>query len=218
MTPEEDPDPIVETAVVREAAGILHTKEALEKAIDALLGAGFQRADIDIMGDIESVRSRLGTVFVPIEELPDIPGVPRRALITRDDQEMTTIGAFQTLFSVGAFATAMTVVATGGGFALALVAAAATGALTGTLGASAARIIGNRQAREIEADLKAGGIVLWVRTRGPEQEAHAQEILRSCGADGVRVHDIEIDKRLADVPLSDFQPDPLLEREHPPIH
>jgi hypothetical protein len=41
----------------------------------------------------------------------------------------------------------------------------------------------------------------------------AQEILRSHGAKAVRIHEVEIDKRIADLPLSSLRPDPWLGSE-----
>lgn len=56
----------------------------------------------------------------------------------------------------------------------------------------------------------SGGIVVWVRTRDPDKEAQAQEILARFGGEAIRVHEIEIDKRLDDLPLSKVKPDPWL--------
>jgi hypothetical protein len=50
--------------------------------------------------------------------------------------------------------------------------------------------------------MAAGGLVLWVRVRSPEREEKAQQILLSHGAEAVRVHEIDIEKRLEDLPLS----------------
>jgi hypothetical protein len=55
--------------------------------------------------------------------------------------------------------------------------------------------------------MSVGGLVLWVRVRSPEQEEKAQQVLLAHGAEAVRVHEIEIDKRLEDLPLSSFRPD-----------
>jgi hypothetical protein len=57
------------------------------------------------------------------------------------------------------------------------------------------------------------GIVLWVRVRTPEQEAKAQEILQRNGGRAVRIHEIEIEKRAEDLPLSSLRPDPWLGSE-----
>ena len=51
------------------------------------------------------------------------------------------------------------------------------------------------------------------RVRSPDREAKAQEILTPHGAEAVRVHEIEIDKRLQDIPLSALRLDPWLGEE-----
>ncbi|MGA8586622.1 MAG: hypothetical protein WB715_22795, partial [Roseiarcus sp.] len=95
-------DEIVEQRVVREVAGVVRTPEVLEKVVDALELNGFDRADIDVMADVETIRKRFGTVFVPVEEFADVPGAPRRAFVHRDDISMARATAFSVLFSIGA--------------------------------------------------------------------------------------------------------------------
>ena len=73
---ESKTDEIVEQRVVREVAGVVRTPEVLEKVVDALELNGFDRADIDVMADVETIRKRFGTVFVPVEEFADVPGAP----------------------------------------------------------------------------------------------------------------------------------------------
>ncbi|KAB2716374.1 hypothetical protein F9K97_24565 [Brucella anthropi] len=206
--PEEDD--VLERRVIREVAAVFHREEILEDAIQALLLAGFDRGDIDIMGDIETVRRRLGALYVPPEDFADVPGAPRRAYIARDDIATATAGVAGMLFYLGAATAAMTVVASGGSLALVAAAAAAAGTVGAGIGAAAIHLLGKKQAEELELQLMAGGIVVWVRVRYPEKEAQAQEILARFGGEAIRVHEIEIDKRLADLPLSKLKPDPWL--------
>lgn len=206
--PEEDD--VLERRVIREVAAVFHREEILEDAIQALLLAGFDRGDIDIMGDIETVRRRLGALYVPPEEIADVPGAPRRAYIARDDIATATAGVAGMLFYLGAATAAMTVVASGGSLALVAAAAAAAGTVGAGIGAAAIHLLGKKQAQELELQLMAGGIVVWVRVRDAEKEAQAQEILSRFGGEAIRVHEIEIDKRLADLPLSKLKPDPWL--------
>ena len=207
MTDEDD---VLERRVIREVAAVFHREEILEDAIQALLLAGFDRGDIDIMGDIETVRRRLGALYVPPEEIADVPGAPRRAYIARDDIATATAGVAGMLFYLGAATAAMTVVASGGSLALVAAAAAAAGTVGAGIGAAAIHLLGKKQAEELELQLMAGGMVVWVRVRYPEKEAQAQEILARFGGEAIRVHEIEIDKRLADLPLSKLKPDPWL--------
>jgi hypothetical protein len=207
MPEEED---VLDRRVVREVAAVFHREEVLEDAIQALLHAGFDRSDVDIMGDVETVRRRLGALYVPPEEIADVPGASRRAYIARDDIATATAGVAGMLFYLGAATAAMTVVASGGSLALVAAAAAAAGTVGAGIGAAAIRLLGKKQAQELELQLMAGGIVVWVRVRDAEKEAQAQKILARFGGEAIRVHEIEIDKRLADLPLSRLKPDPWL--------
>jgi hypothetical protein len=195
-------DTVLERVRVREVAGVFRSRDALDAAVDALLLAGFDRADIDLMAGLDAVREKLGGVYVPVEELPDVPHVPRRAFIAREDIAVPLAGVAGILTFVGATAAALGVVASGGALALAAAAAAAGGVAGGGLGALIAHSLGRKQAEELEAQMAAGGLVLWVRVRSPDREEKAQQILLSHGAEAVRVHEIDIEKRLEDLPLS----------------
>jgi hypothetical protein len=206
-------DDILERRVVREVAAVFRREEVLEDAIQALLHAGFDRGDIDIMGDIETVRRRLGAHYVPAVEIADVPGTPRRAYIARDDIVTATAGVAGMLFYLGAATAAMTVVASGGSLALVAAAAAAAGAVGAGIGTSAIHRLGRKQAEQLELQLMSGGIVLWVRARDPAMETKAQEILARCGGEAIRVHEIEVEKHLDDLPLAKLRPDPWLDGE-----
>ena len=78
-------DDAIERTKVREVAAIFHSQEALEAAVEALLLAGFDRADIDRLADLNEVRKRLGPVYVAHEELADVAQAPRRPVIMRED-------------------------------------------------------------------------------------------------------------------------------------
>src|ERR1700722_2320749 len=199
---ESKTDDMVEQRVVREVAGVVRTPEVLEKVVDALELAGFDRADIDVMADVETIRKRFGTGFVPVEEFADVPGGPRRAFVHSNALSMARATAFSVLFSIGATVAAMGVVASGGGLAAALAAAAAAGRAWGGAGGLATRHLGRDRAKLIETMIMEGGLVLWVRVRSEERERLAEQIMRDGGAEAVRVHEITLDRRLSDLPLA----------------
>jgi hypothetical protein len=203
-------DAPIERVKVREVAGVFHTREALEAAVMDLLLAGFDRADIDLMAGVDAVEKRLGAIYAPAPELADVPQVPRRAFVAREDKIIPLSGVAAILCYIGATAAAFGVVASGGALGLAAAAAAAGGLTGGGIGALIARFLGQEEARELEEQLSIGGLVLWVRVRTPEQERRAQQVLLDHGAEAVRVHEIEIDKHLEDLPLSSLRPDPWL--------
>jgi hypothetical protein len=198
-------DGVIERVKVREVAGVFRSRESLDAAVDALLLAGFDRADIDLMAGADAMLEKLGGIYAPAEELADVPDAPRRAYVARGEVAGPLAFVAGALVYFSAAAAAIGIVASGGALALALVAAGAGGA-----GALLASHLGREQAEELEALMAAGGLVLWVRVRSPDREEQAQQILRDHGAEAVRVHEIEIDKRLEDLPLSSLRPDPWL--------
>jgi hypothetical protein len=207
----EDDHPILERAIVREAAGVLHSSEALRAAIDNLLVSGFDRADIDLMASVESVRQKLGQFYIPAEDLADVPTVPRAAFVSREDTTAVIAEIAGVLTFIGATAATVSVVGSGGGVALAVAASVVAAGGAGTF--SISRYVEKKQAHELEKQLTAGGIILWVRVRSLDQERIAQDILHACEAEAVRVHDITLPKTLKDIPFTSVRPDPWLGRE-----
>jgi hypothetical protein len=204
-------DEVLGRVRVREVAGVFREREPLEAAVADLTTAGFDRNDIDLMATSDAIKEKLGTLYIAAEDLADVPRAPRRAFVAREDVVIPTAGLASLLSFVGATVGAFSVVASGGAVAAAAAAAAIGGAATGGLGAlGLSRFLEERRAKELEALLATGGIILWVRVRSPEQEDKAQEILRKHGGEAVRVHEVEIEKRLEDLPLGSIRPDPWL--------
>jgi hypothetical protein len=199
---------VLERVRILEMACVFRRRDMLDAAADALLLSGFDRADIDLVAGDEA-RERLG-VGIPLEELPDVPGVPRRPLIAREDLTQVLALVLGILIFIGAAATAAVVISSGGSplwtGAAAVVGAAAAGVLI-------TRELGRSHARELEAQVAAGDLVLCVRVRSPEDEMKAQQILLGHGAEAVRPHEIEIEKRLEDLPLHSLRADPWLGNE-----
>src|SRR5918995_1217809 len=166
-----EPVPMDERIKVREVTGVFHSREELETAVGALLEAGFDRADIDIMAGADAIVEKLGGIYAPAHELADVPEAPRRAFRAREDVTVPLAGAAGILSYIGATVAALGVVASGGALAAAVAAAAAGGAAAGGIGALIARALGQEEAKELEDQLALGGLVLWVRARSPEREA-----------------------------------------------
>jgi hypothetical protein len=198
---------------VREVTGVVHSREALEAAVDDLLRAGFDRADVDLMASVDAVVEKLGGLYAPAKELADVPEVPRRAFLAREDVIIPMAAAGGILTYLGAIAGSLGVVASGGALAWAIAAAGVGGAMAGGLAALIGRILGRERGRELEQQMAAGGLVLWVRVRSPEREERAQQILREHGAEAIRVHEMEVDKRFEDTPLDSVVLDPWLGSE-----
>jgi hypothetical protein len=208
-------DAVLDKARVREVTGIFHARPALDAAVSDLLLAGFDRADIDVVASVDEVYRRLGGAYVAPEELPDVPQAPRQPFIGREDVSVTMVAVTGSLAFVGAGAAAFGVVALGGTTGETFAAAAIAGIAAGAIGAVLmGRVFGRERAQGLDAFMAERGLVLWVRVRSPEREMDAREIMRRHGADAIRVHEIEIEKRLDDLPLASLQPDPWLGGDH----
>jgi hypothetical protein len=203
-------DIVIDRVKVREVAGVFRSRDALDAAAAALLVAGFDRADIDQMAGADAVRQKLGGIYPPAEELADVPNAPRRAFIARGETLEPMVVTTTILAYVGAAAAILGVVASGGSVTVALAAGALGGIGGGSIGVLIARCFGKEEAGEIPPQMAAVGLILWVRVRSPEREDKAQQILRDHGGEAVRVHEIEIDKRLEHLPLSSLLADELL--------
>jgi hypothetical protein len=205
---------VIDRQRVREVAGIFHSHEALNDAVQALLLAGFDRADIDLMAGLDAVRRRLGFVHVASEELADVPQVPRRPFVAPEDITLTkamTVGIF---VFVGAAASALAVIAAGGSTALTVVTAALGGVLAGGLAAwLMGRAFKRKQEESLAATMADRGIALWVRVRSITQEDDARRILQENGGRAIRIHEIDLTKSTDDIPLSSLRPDPWLGSE-----
>jgi outer membrane lipoprotein SlyB len=202
-------DAVIERIKARELAGIFWSRETLDAAADALLRAGFDRLDISLISR-RAAREALG-FDIPATELPEVPVAPRRPFFSRDDIVIAGAMGIGILMFAGAAIGAYAVVASGGGTFRATV-AAVVGTCLGT--ALGLRIfIRLRRDRIPEVDPAQGDaaeLVLLVQVRSHAQEAKAERILCDHHAAAIRAHEIEIEKRAEDLPLSSLRIDPWL--------
>jgi outer membrane lipoprotein SlyB len=201
-------DTAIERVTVREIAGVFRSRDRFDRAVAALLLSGFDRADLNVTTPA-AARERLG-FGVPAVELPVVPGIPRRPVVAREDVVITAAMSIGILMFAGAAIGAYAVVVAGGGFALALLAAVLGAAIAGGIGAWIAQRLRHRHVPELDPPSASVGLVLLVRVRSAEREAKAREILLANQAEAVRVHEVEVEKRLADLPLSSLRVDPWL--------
>jgi hypothetical protein len=207
-------DPVIDRTKAREVAGVFGSRGELDAAIDALLLAGFDRADIDIIADLDEVQKAIGPVYVASEELADISRVPRRPVTAPEDVGGPVAVVAGVVATAAAGATAFVVVRSGGETMTAAAVAILSAALAGSIGGVLTyRRFGLDKSKSLEGHMAARGLILWVRVRSPDREDTAQKILRLHGGRAVRVHEIEIEKRPDEIPLSSLRPDPWLGNE-----
>lgn len=176
--------------IVREAVAAFTSAEDLEAAIDELLSSGFARAELSLLAASDTVRKKLGHTFTSTKELEDDADVPTTAYVAREsigDAEGAVVGG---LMYVGAFIAFVPIVASGGTIGAAILAAVLGGGGGAAIGSIFAALIGKNHADYLEAQLKGGGILLWVRTRDSEHEERARDILARHAGQDVHVHGV----------------------------
>lgn len=204
-------DDALELARVREVAAIFHSHDALEDAVEDLLLAGFDRADIDELSDLDEVQKRLGPVYVAHEELADLPQAPRRPAIVTEDIAVTLVVVVSVAASAAGLGAAFAATASGTATAWALIVAVLAALAAGGIAALLTlRVFRPPQSRALEPLMAARGRVLWVRTRSVDREEVARQVLQRHGGQAIRIHEIEIAKRPEEIPLSSLRPDPWL--------
>ena len=194
----------------REAVGVFHQWADLRAAVDELLLNGFDRADVSMLAGEQVVERKLGHVYEKVTELEDDANAPRVAFVGRDSMTEGKASAIGALGYVGAAAAVGAVVASGGALAWVLLAGVAAGGGGAALGTLLARTLGRGRAKDIEAQIDKGGLLLWVRTCDADREARATAVLRKHGADDVHVHSFEGARGPEFNPLGGLQPDPFL--------
>lgn len=189
QAPSEEPP-----AGVREVVGVFRDEKALEGAIDSLLGAGFDRAEISLLASEDAILKKLGHAYRKVAELEDDHEVVRVAYVSKEDYGAAEGGIISGLVYVGALAGAGAVVASGGALGGALLAAALWGGAGGAVGYALARWLDRQRAQRLNEQLEKGGLLLWVHVRDAEHEAKAMDILNSNGAEDVHPHDLTLAK------------------------
>lgn len=196
----------------REAVGVFHHWNNLQSAVDELLLSGFDRAEISMLAGEKVVEQKLGHLYRRVSELEDDPEAPRIAFVGNDSLTEGKASAVGALGYVGAVAAVGAVVASGGALAWAIVAGVAAGGGGAALGTLLARAVGRGRAKDLEAQIDKGGLLLWVRTTDSEHEHRAMAVLRNHQGEDVHVHEFEAVDMPEYNPLDGLQPDPFLPR------
>jgi hypothetical protein len=171
-----------------EAVAVFRDAQHFQTAIDDLLSAGFDHADLNALAHEAAVVSKLGRKYKSTAEFEDDPKVPRIGFVPEEtigDAEGAVIGAG---IYVPAIAASLAVVASGGTMLGAIAAAILAGSAGGFIGAALARRIGDEHAKHLAQHLSRGGLLLWVRTHDADREQTALAILRRYSAHDVHLH------------------------------
>ncbi len=176
---------------VREAVGIFASRDALQRAIDELSLAGFQRHELSVLANDQTIQDHLGHVPDHVEDVAHDPNAPRQSYVSPEDTGSIKGVAAGFPAYVGAILATGAVLATGGTALAAAAAAAAAGAGGGALGSVMSQWLTDKRNEPMLQHLDKGGILLWVNLADAERERLAQEIMNRHAAQPVEVHEVQ---------------------------
>ena len=169
-----------------ETVAVFHDVADLDKAVEALIDAGFDKDAVSLLASEAAVEQKLGHRYERVQEMEDDPKAPRVAYRTLADFAETERSIASTLTFLPAMIAAGTVVASAGAVAAAVTGAAVGGALLST---ALARWVDKTHANRLHEQLERGGLLLWVNTPTTELQEVAVDMLSEHGAADVHIHD-----------------------------
>lgn len=177
-------------ATVREAVAVFDSRDALQNAIDDLTLAGFQRHELSLLANDETIRERLGDVPGDVGSLAHDPDAPRQAYISPEDIGSGQGAAVGFPAYVGAIIATGAVLATGGTALAAAAAAAAAGVGSGAAGSFLSQWITDKRNEPMLQHLDKGGILLWVNVGDAARERIALDILNRHAIRPAETHEV----------------------------
>lgn len=162
---------------VHESVAVFDTAERLQAAVDELLGADFDHADVTMLAGESAIDLKLGHLYAKKPDAFEVAGAPRGGYVANEDVGNAKGGLIGGLIYIGALAAGGAIFTTGGTLALAIGAAVAAGGAGGLIGSVLAKWVGDSHARELQDQIDRGGLVLWVRARDVEHARRAKAIL-----------------------------------------
>ncbi|HWJ73523.1 MAG TPA: hypothetical protein VNX29_10195 [Kaistia sp.] len=191
---------------VREVVAVFDNEKALQAAVDALISAGLDPEDMSVLAD----PGKLAGLGVPVSGLEDDAKVGRASYVpaeSRVEASTALAGGPALIVGLGAALAAGTA-----GLALIPTLALTIGGTlaSGGAGMLLARFFGHRHADFIRRQIEAGGLVLWVHSTDSDMDRKIVNALAKSGARDIHQHVIKRSWGVDDVPLHDFNPDPLV--------
>ncbi len=155
-----------------EVQGLFSNDAAMQEAIGQLTRAGFDRAELSLPV------AQLDPAHATPETSAEVPTTPI-------DVQQTRTMATSMAGTIGAFAAAGAIIATGGAAALAIAGAAAVGGGAAAVVHTAGDGIAANEQQRLDDRAAAGELVLAVRTITADKRDIAMRIMRDCGASRV---------------------------------
>lgn len=171
---------------VKEAVGVFTDQEKLDQAVADLESTAFPRHHISVLGNPEDIKETFGTETIAPAKAGRDPRTPRSISIRPEER---TIGASVLVGVLAYLGGCAALLSVNPASSLILMGAVATGSLFGgALGALILFIVARNMHQRVEAQVRKGGLLLWVKITNPNNEVIAKNILKKNGASKVHVH------------------------------
>jgi hypothetical protein len=178
--------PQAQGATVSETVALFDSRQQMVDAVEALRVSGFDRSTISMLANDDEV-ARMLNDRKDTADLATDPDVPRGAPPDPASIDEARAAAIGIPAYVGIVAASGAVIASGGTLAALAAAASGTGAAGAAIGALLSHKIDQSQAKHVEKQLAAGGLLLWVHTPDEDSRESAREILEKQGGRDIQV-------------------------------
>ncbi|MCE7887967.1 MAG: hypothetical protein DYH13_10775 [Alphaproteobacteria bacterium PRO2] len=171
---------------INETVGVFNDMRSLNEAIAELEGTAFPRQDISIL-DERAARSE--GIVMDGQAMADDPEAPRTILI-RPEEKAIGVGVIIGGGFYAGVVTGMFAAGIGAPMDTLLLMGLSGGLFGASLGALVAWLLGYYYNGLLLRQIKAGRMILWVRTPGEEEQMIATDIMRRHGGRRVHVHQV----------------------------
>lgn len=169
----------------REVVGYFRDMDAVQTATDALLKNGIDKTELSVLTSAEDAEEKLGDQF-GVETIKTVDGVPEIIYKNRPKDLAGKLSTPANLMYIGELMETAPVILSGGTLAAGLVAGLAGSGKT--IKNAFEKLVGWEHAKHIEHELKAGGVLLWVRVWNKGDERRVSLILEQNSGKNVHVH------------------------------
>ncbi len=137
-----------------------------------------------------AIVEKLGHKYEKVEELEDNLEIPRTVYRSKETFDLAKGALLGSLVSIGAFAAAGAIFASGGALAVTLGSGLLGAEVGGFIGGVLGELVEVHHAEYLQDQLDHGGLLLWVRTTGNAEESSAKQILSRHSGRDVHAHTI----------------------------
>jgi len=191
----------------REAVAVFGDEQSLNSAVEDLLQIGLRQEDMSVLAHGKRLQE---TGLASAEQLADSAATPRAAYVGPNERQEGAAAIACTPALLAGLGAAAIVGTAGAALIPTLAAAVGSTAAAGALGGLLARAFGRKHAEFVTNQIMNGGLLLWVRAPDASKDAEIVGILKKNGGSDIHIHVITRTWGVADVPLHDVNPDPLL--------